>query len=51
MPETRPQHRPAPPPPTAEQQEDARLEEQEKLLDGRSDVNYPALLTQDVKGG
>jgi len=30
--------------------EDA-LDEEEKLLAGRHDVNMPALLTRDVKGG
>lgn len=30
---------------------DDGLEEEEKLLAGRLDVNMPALLTRDVKGG
>ncbi len=35
--------------PPAEQEE--RLEDEEKILAGRHDVNYPALLTKDVPGG
>ena len=31
--------------------DDAHLEDEEKLLAGRDDVNYPALLTKDVPGG
>ena len=31
--------------------EDERMEDEEKILDGRHDVNYPALLTKDVPGG
>ncbi len=27
------------------------LEDEEKILAGRHDVNYPALLTKDVPGG
>ena len=27
------------------------LEDQEKILAGRHDVNYPAMLTKDVQGG
>jgi hypothetical protein len=27
------------------------LEDEEKILAGRNDVNYPALLTKDVPGG
>jgi hypothetical protein len=27
------------------------LDDQEKILAGRRDVNYPAMLTKDVKGG
>jgi len=27
------------------------LQDQEKIIDGRADVNYPALLTKDVPGG
>lgn len=30
---------------------DDHLEDEEKILDGRPDVNYPALLTKDVPGG
>jgi hypothetical protein len=33
------------------QSEDERLEDEEKILAGRHDVNYPALLTKDVPGG
>jgi hypothetical protein len=32
-------------------QEEERLEDEEKILAGRDDVNYPALLTKDVPGG
>ncbi len=28
-----------------------RMEDEEKILAGRDDVNYPALLTKDVPGG
>lgn len=31
--------------------DDGHLEDEEKILAGRSDVNYPALLTKDVPGG
>ncbi len=31
--------------------EDEHLEDEEKILAGRHDVNYPALLTKDVPGG
>jgi hypothetical protein len=31
--------------------DDERLEDEEKILAGRHDVNYPALLTKDVPGG
>jgi hypothetical protein len=31
--------------------EDERMEDEEKILAGRNDVNYPALLTKDVPGG
>jgi hypothetical protein len=27
------------------------LEDEEKIIAGRTDVNYPALLTKDVPGG
>ena len=37
--------------PKVEHVDDAQLEEEEKLLAGHHDVNYPALLTKDVKGG
>jgi hypothetical protein len=30
---------------------DDHLEDEEKILAGRYDVNYPALLTKDVPGG
>jgi hypothetical protein len=30
---------------------DEHLEDEEKILAGRKDVNYPALLTKDVPGG
>ena len=28
-----------------------RMEDEEKILAGRHDVNYPAMLTKDVPGG
>jgi hypothetical protein len=31
--------------------EDDRFEDEEKVLAGRHDVNYPAMLTKDVPGG
>lgn len=31
--------------------DDERMEDEEKILDGRHDVNYPSLLTKDVPGG
>jgi hypothetical protein len=31
--------------------DDERMEDEEKILAGRKDVNYPALLTKDVPGG
>lgn len=31
--------------------EDERMEDEEKIMAGRADVNYPALLTKDVPGG
>jgi hypothetical protein len=31
--------------------DDDRFEDEEKILDGRYDVNYPAMLTKDVPGG
>ncbi len=31
--------------------QDEPMEDEEKILDGRPDVNYPALLTKDVPGG
>jgi hypothetical protein len=30
---------------------DEHMEDEEKILDGRHDVNFPALLTKDVAGG
>ena len=30
---------------------DEPMEDEEKILAGRHDVNYPALLTKDVPGG
>ncbi len=30
---------------------DEHMEDEEKIMDGRHDVNYPALLTKDVPGG
>jgi hypothetical protein len=36
--------------PEAERVEE-RMEDEEKIIDGRHDVNYPALLTKDVPGG
>lgn len=30
---------------------DEHLEDEEKILAGRADVNMPALLTKDVQGG
>ncbi len=32
-------------------QDNEHLDDQEKILAGRYDVNYPALLTKDVAGG
>ena len=32
-------------------QEEDRMDDEEKLLDGRPDVDFPALLTKDVPGG
>lgn len=32
-------------------QHDPLMDEEEKILAGRSDVNLPALLTRDVPGG
>jgi hypothetical protein len=34
----------------SEERED-HMEDEEKIIDGRHDVNYPALLTKDVPGG
>ncbi len=31
--------------------DEERMEDEEKILAGRHDVNYPALLTKDVPGG
>jgi hypothetical protein len=33
------------------QENDEPVEDEEKIMAGRSDVNYPALLTKDVPGG
>ncbi len=33
------------------EQDDVRMEDEEKIMAGRHDVNYPALLTKDVPGG
>lgn len=33
------------------QPDDEKLQDEEKILAGRDDVNYPALLTKDVPGG
>jgi hypothetical protein len=33
------------------EQDDEHVEDEEKILAGRHDVNYPALLTKDVPGG
>lgn len=30
---------------------DEHMEDEEKILAGRHDVNYPAMLTKDVPGG
>ena len=34
-----------------DEQPDDRMEDEEKVLAGRHDVNYPAMLTKDVPGG
>ena len=31
--------------------QEEHIEDEEKILDGRLDVNFPALLTKDVPGG
>jgi hypothetical protein len=31
--------------------DEERMEDEEKIIEGRKDVNYPALLTKDVPGG
>jgi hypothetical protein len=36
---------------SAQNHDDDRMEDEEKILAGRHDVNYPALLTKDVPGG
>jgi hypothetical protein len=36
---------------SAKGQDDERMEDEEKILAGRYDVNYPAMLTKDVPGG
>ncbi len=33
------------------QEREDHMEDEEKIMDGRPDVNYPALLTKDVPGG
>jgi hypothetical protein len=33
------------------QERDDHMEDEEKIIAGRNDVNYPALLTKDVPGG
>jgi hypothetical protein len=33
------------------QEREDQMEDEEKIIDGRHDVNYPALLTKDVPGG
>jgi hypothetical protein len=33
------------------QEREAQMEDEEKVIAGRPDVNYPALLTKDVPGG
>jgi hypothetical protein len=38
-------------PKPVQEHEDDRMEDEEKILAGRHDVNYPALLTKDVPGG
>lgn len=35
----------------AQEQDEERMEDEEKILAGRDDVNYPAMLTKDVPGG
>jgi len=35
----------------AQTQDDDRMDDEEKILAGRNDVNYPAHLTKDVPGG
>ncbi|MEA2741199.1 MAG: hypothetical protein QOH05_4506 [Acetobacteraceae bacterium] len=34
-----------------QQQDDVPMEDEEKIMAGRHDVNYPSLLTKDVPGG
>ncbi len=49
------QDKPVAPPPAPKVQPQGldaeHLDDQEKILAGRYDVNYPALLTKDVAGG
>jgi hypothetical protein len=33
------------------QEREDQMEDEEKIIAGRPDVNYPALLTKDVPGG
>ncbi|WP_158924319.1 hypothetical protein [Acidisphaera sp. S103] len=35
----------------AQAHDDDRMEDEEKIMAGRHDVNYPAHLTKDVPGG
>jgi len=37
--------------PEPKRPDDDHMQDEEKILAGRSDVNYPALLTKDVPGG
>jgi len=37
--------------PAQQQEDDDRMEDEEKILAGRDDANVPALLTKDVPGG
>ncbi|MDR3531405.1 MAG: hypothetical protein P4L90_12735 [Rhodopila sp.] len=37
--------------PIQEHRADDHMEDEEKILAGRYDVNYPAMLTKDVPGG
>lgn len=35
----------------ARSEREDRMDDEEKILEGRFDVNYPAVLTKDVPGG